>query len=372
MFFGGLEPEVFTFAFVLLVFLMFFVCLWLRCHQPDRVCLPWPIDKSSIFGNSSSTEPTTDFHEPIQALLRDRGLKLSHRTISRLLQDIESEGKCEEIIQRGRKALSMCQDSASENEQTGTTVDRPEIMKREKRKQKEKQETVPGLYPILDEFKELYLFQDELNPREENRMMEAAGRIFGNVDEAMPLVKQLVYEQCTKECRRAITPYKGKGIETWMKACREIGGPLSNTGLAAAVLAAAHSVQNPAKSGVCFQCGKPGHIKKQCKNAGARPKMLQAQRVPGTCPRCKKGKHWANECRSVKDINGQPIQPAAQVANSRNIHTTNSKNGITGPRSQGPKIFGAHESVNLQPLRPQGEPRQAPQGWTSAPAPEWY
>ncbi|XP_026956179.1 igE-binding protein-like, partial [Sagmatias obliquidens] len=518
MFFGGLEPEVFTFAFVLLVFLIFFVCLWLRCHQPDRVCLPWPIDKSSIFGNSSSTEPTTDFHEPIQALLRDRGLKLSHKTISRLLQDIESatpwfgvsgsltvpsweklgkdleecntrgelsrgalplwsmilsclkEGKCEEIIQRGRKALSMCQDSASENEQTGTTVDRPEIMKREKRKQKEKQETVPGLYPILDEFKELYLFQDELNPREEEdlegaaaayeqeryghwympplasppyfnpaearasapaqastsvaaanapppmpkctfipreawsqlatafpvfedpatrqrycemidhklirdlaeaakrdgvsanytimllqrltrnaltptdwqdiaracltmgqyldwksivsdlahsqarenaangqpawnvdmllgqgqwinnqtmfpvqvysqineinmrawralpnkgevsgnltkiiqggtepfsdfvaRMMEAAGRIFGNVDEAMPLVKQLVYEQCTKECRRAITPYKGKGIETWMKACREIGGPLSNTGLAAAVLAAAHS-----------------------------------------------------------------------------------------------------------------------------------
>lgn len=68
------------------------------------------------------------------------------------------------------------------------------------------------------------------------RMMETAGRIFGDPDTAMPLIKQLVYEQCTKECRAAITPFKGKGLEVWMKVCREIGGPLSNTGLATAIL----------------------------------------------------------------------------------------------------------------------------------------
>ena len=33
------------------------------------------------------------------------------------------------------------------------------------------------------------------------RMMEAAGRIFGDSEAAMPLIEQLVYEQCTKECR---------------------------------------------------------------------------------------------------------------------------------------------------------------------------
>ena len=48
-------------------------------------------------------------------------------------------------------------------------------------------------------------------------LVEAATRIFGDPDTAMPLVKQLVYEQCTKECRAAITPYKHKGLEVWMK-----------------------------------------------------------------------------------------------------------------------------------------------------------
>ena len=67
-------------------------------------------------------------------------------------------------------------------------------------------------------------------------MVEAAGRIFGDPDAAMPLVKQLVFEQCTKECRTAITPYKNREIEAWMKICRELGGPLSNAGLATVVM----------------------------------------------------------------------------------------------------------------------------------------
>ena len=54
------------------------------------------------------------------------------------------------------------------------------------------------------------------------RMMEAAKRIFGDSEAAMPLIEQIVYEQYTKECRNAITPWKGKGLQAWMKACREI------------------------------------------------------------------------------------------------------------------------------------------------------
>lgn len=68
------------------------------------------------------------------------------------------------------------------------------------------------------------------------RLVEAAGKIFGDPDTAMPLIKQLVYEQCTKECRAAITPYKNRGLEAWTKVCRELGGPLMNAGLAAAIL----------------------------------------------------------------------------------------------------------------------------------------
>ena len=67
-------------------------------------------------------------------------------------------------------------------------------------------------------------------------LVQAGGRVFGDPDTAMPLLKQLIFEQCTKECRQAINPYKHKGLEVWMKICRELGGPLSNSGLAAAIM----------------------------------------------------------------------------------------------------------------------------------------
>ncbi|KAL1778431.1 igE-binding protein-like, partial [Sigmodon hispidus] len=169
-------------------------------------------------GNKLSANSTTEFHEPIQAILSSRGLKLSRRAINRLLENIKSsapwfgvsgsltissweklsrdleksnteetlsqgtlllwrmiyyclkDGKYEDIIQQGRKALSICQDSASENGGAGTTKDRP----RKKKKEKKNSAPVPGLYPVLDEFKDLYIFQDELDHEEEEDVGEAA------------------------------------------------------------------------------------------------------------------------------------------------------------------------------------------------------
>lgn len=200
------------------------------------------------------------------------------------------------------------------------------------------------------------------------RMVEAATKIFGDPDTAMPLIKQLVYEQCTKECRVAITPYKHKGLEVWMKVCREIGGPLTNAGLAAAVV---QLKKNPA-SDVCFKCGRKGHYRKQC------PEKIRNQngpRQPGLCPRCKKGNHWASECRSVKDLEGKPL--------TAGYGGTRPKNGQQGPRPQGPQIYGAMQDNGLgqkiqrswPSLRhpgDRGEPLRAPQDWTSAPPPDSY
>ncbi|XP_057350614.1 igE-binding protein-like [Manis pentadactyla] len=156
------------------------------------------------------------------------------------------------------------------------------------------------------------------------RMMEAAGRVFGDQEQAMPLVEQLVFEQCTKECRQAITPWKQKGMHAWLKACREIGGPLTNAGLAAAILQSHKQARITNKNIKCFQCGKLGHIKRECRS----PTLEHTtQKTPGLCPKCKKGRHWANECQSVKDIEGKPLELP--------------KNAQRGPRRQGPQIYGA-------------------------------
>ena len=43
---------------------------------------------------------------------------------------------------------------------------------------------------------------------------------------------------------------------------------------------------------VCFQCGKPGHFRREC------PQLGEKKRPPRPCPQCK-GNHWKSECPQV-------------------------------------------------------------------------
>ena len=188
------------------------------------------------------------------------------------------------------------------------------------------------------------------------RMTEAAGRIFGDPEAAMPLIEQLVYEQATQECRSAITPRKSKGLQDWLKVCRELGGPLTNAGLAAAILQwRRHSDSTELK--LCFNCGKPGHLKKDCRAPIKRT-------APGLCTKCGKGYHWTSACRSIRDIRGRLLQPGFPQAVDND---TISKNQYRALRSQGPKTYGTSTGERWTP-QSAGQ-QKAQLDWTSVQPP---
>ena len=149
-----------------------------------------------------------------------------------------------------------------------------------------------------------------------------------------------------------------------MRVCRELGSPLTNAGLAVAVLQLSRS-----NNDTCYKCGQRGHFRKNCPE-NENQTTLDKPRQPGLCHKCRKGKQWANKCRSTKDIEGQPLQTG--------YGGTRPKNGQQVPRPQGPQIYGALQKDKKKPWpslhhpRDHREPLLAPQVWTSTPPPDSY
>ena len=96
----------------------------------------------------------------------------------------------------------------------------------------------------------------------------------------------------------------------YLKACRDIGSMSHREKLATLET---FNVQKAANT-KCFNCGKPGHMKKQCHMpTQARIILLLIRRdPPGVCPRCKNGFHWLNEYHSKFGTDGNTLNPSAQ------------------------------------------------------------
>lgn len=151
------------------------------------------------------------------------------------------------------------------------------------------------------------------------RLLKEVGRIVDDGEARTIIVKHLAFENANSFCQVAIRPRKNKGtLEDYIRLCAEIGSSyIQGITLAAALRGISPQEMQKRmmqkgnnKKQTCFQCGHVGHFKAQC------PQLMDRQvkngkiskKPPLLCPKCQRGYHWANECRSQKDKFGNIIQ----------------------------------------------------------------
>lgn len=174
-----------------------------------------------------------------------------------------------------------------------------------------------------------------------SRLITAIGRITNNEEVSEVLIKTLAFENANPTCQALLRPIKHSGnVTDYIKQCADVSPAFIRGVAIAAVLKGKTYSQfmegygtKEVQTGtqVCHNCRQPGHLYKRCPNKAQNNNGKNSKHnVPGSiCPRCKKGFHWAKDCKSKFHKDGHPLENnVGNSGNSRKApaprpHTTN-------------------------------------------------
>lgn len=133
-------------------------------------------------------------------------------------------------------------------------------------------------------------------------LKDALDKQVENEEARQILLQKLAIENANTDCQKVLRPLKNPTVVQMIEECNRVG---TTEHQAVAMAAAFANIKLSQQT--CFTCGRPGHFKRQCLQAG-RWRREPADSQLGTCPKCRKGWHFANQCLSRYDKDGQPIQ----------------------------------------------------------------
>ncbi|XP_054553975.1 endogenous retrovirus group K member 5 Gag polyprotein-like isoform X1 [Talpa occidentalis] len=168
----------------------------------------------------------------------------------------------------------------------------------------------------------------DIHQRQDEMYQDFVARLETALEKVLPpsgardlLIKQLAWENANSLCRKLIRPIRKTGtLQDYIKICLgaspavvqgiAYAAAMKGQPFAAFVQAMAHGRRN--KQVTCFSCCQPGHTSKNCPNkTEVITNYKRANTAPSPCPRCKKGNHWAKECRSKWHKDGHKLTPTS-------------------------------------------------------------